>query len=308
MHGRRKVKTTEDKMREKKEADRQRAAKYSKLVAAAFELKSAGEKSEKALKVAGEVLSVNADCYTFWNYRREIIQQLMKEKSEEEMTALLKGEVAWLEQTLAQWPKSYWVWFHRKWLSQYLTMDWARELELCLKLHKMDSRNFHCWNYRRFAVEQAKVSPEAELSMAIGLIEENFSNYSAWHHRSIFLPKAFGDQVEELRNQIQEEFEKVKAAFYTEPEDQSAWFYHRWLVGIMKQKAPDSLEAILRDQLQTCEELLTIEENCKWALLTIVFLKLELKEAGVAEDLQRLKDLDSKRSGFYGDLAKSIVC
>lgn len=142
--------------------------------------------------------------------------------------------------------------------------------------------------------------------MAIGLIEENFSNYSAWHHRSIFLPKAFGHQIEELRAQIAEEFEKVKAAFYTEPEDQSAWFYHRWLVGIMKQKSPEHVEAILRDQLQTCEELLTVEEDCKWALLTIVFLKIELKEPGSQDVLERLKTIDSKRAGFYLDLAKTV--
>jgi geranylgeranyl transferase type-2 subunit alpha len=293
--------------------------------------------------MAGEVLTVNADCYTFWNYRREIIQHLMTEKTKEEMDAMLNKEMGWLEQTLAIWPKSYWVWFHRKWLSQYVTMDWARELELCLKLHKADSRNctcqqsffsmplpaliisifpsnppnmicyvlisssiVHCWNYRRFAAEQAKVSPESELAMAIGLIEENFSNYSAWHHRSIFLPKAFGEQVEELRAQILDEFEKVKAAFYTEPEDQSAWFYHRWLVGIMKQKAPERIEAILRDQLQTCEDLLTVEENCKWAMLTMVFLMIELKSEGSHELLAKLKEVDNKRLGFYVDLEKQV--
>lgn len=91
--------------------------------------------------MAGEVLTVNADCYTFWNYRREILDHMMSEKSKEEMEPLLKSELTWLESTLAIWPKSYWVWFHRKWVTQFYPMDWSRELELCLKLHKADARN-----------------------------------------------------------------------------------------------------------------------------------------------------------------------
>lgn len=91
--------------------------------------------------MAGDVLTVNADCYTFWNYRREIIQQLMSEKTKDELESLLKAEMSWLENTLAIWPKSYWVWFHRRWIAQYVSVDWSRELELCLKLHKADARN-----------------------------------------------------------------------------------------------------------------------------------------------------------------------
>jgi len=142
--------------------------------------------------------------------------------------------------------------------------------------------------------------------MAIGLIEDNFSNYSAWHHRSIFLPKAFGQQ-EELRAQILDEFEKVKSAFYTEPEDQSAWFYHRWLVGILKKRSPENLEEILKDQLVACEELLTVEEDCKWAMLTQVFLMKELQMVdGIKDLLEKLKLVDPKRKGFYTDLEARV--
>lgn len=160
-------------------------------------------------------------------------------------------------------------------------------------------------------MEQAKEPFERELAVAIGLIEDNFSNYSAWHHRSIFLPKAFGNNQDQFRSQIMDEFEKVKAAFYTEPADQSAWFYHRWLVGIMKEKAPDQLEALIEEQLHACEELLTVEENCKWAILTQVFLLIELNSNGarsaiIQEKLDSLQRLDPSHNGFYQDLGKSL--
>lgn len=91
--------------------------------------------------MTGAVLEVNADCYTFWNYRREIIEDMLSKRTQEEMKVVFTNELAWLESTLALWPKSYWVWFHRRWVASKYALDWKRELELCLKLHKVDSRN-----------------------------------------------------------------------------------------------------------------------------------------------------------------------
>jgi geranylgeranyl transferase type-2 subunit alpha len=64
-------------------------------------------------------------------------------------------------------------------------------------------------------------------------INQNFSNYSAWHARSVTLPfilQSLGSQ-EEKAQRMREEFELAQSAFYTEPTDQSAWLYQRWLIG-----------------------------------------------------------------------------
>lgn len=94
----------------------------------------------------------------------------------------------------------------------------------------------------------AKTSPEKELAFSYDKIASNFSNYSAWHYRikllPVLCPSAKGhDRIndEKLREgnnivhfvfcSISLEFQLVQNAFYTDPNDQSAWFYHKWLIG-----------------------------------------------------------------------------
>ena len=92
----------------------------------------------------------------------------------------------------------------------------------------VDDRNFHCWNYRRFVVslmDGGRAIDEAELEYTTRKIELNFSNYSAWHSRTKVLPR-----VSDLSKEaLDREYELVQQAFFTEPEDQSGWIYHRWL-------------------------------------------------------------------------------
>lgn len=74
-----------------------------------------------------------------------------------------------------------------------------------------------------------------ELSYTLRKIESNFSNFSAWHQRSKILPQVWaaqGKSAVEKRKAIDEEFELLRQAMYTDPADQSVWLYHAWLVDL----------------------------------------------------------------------------
>jgi geranylgeranyl transferase type-2 subunit alpha len=99
--------------------------------------------------------------------------------------------------------------------------------------------------------------PKSELLYTNRKIEANFSNFSAWHQRSKVLTILW-DGREHLSNKSREdgeqvmwlifpsasldlvllsqEFELVRNAMFTDPNDQSVWMYHRWLVGSGKVK------------------------------------------------------------------------
>jgi geranylgeranyl transferase type-2 subunit alpha len=107
----------------------------------------------------------------------------------------------------------------------------------------------HAWNYRRYVLASMPVPRPgtSELAYTTRKIESNFSNFSAWHQRSkVFLSlwETGGLDAAKCREDgalllfllgilivLLEEFEFVRNALYTDPNDQSAWVYHRWLIG-----------------------------------------------------------------------------
>ena len=104
------------------------------------------------------------------------------------------------------------------------------------------------------------------------LIEENFSNYSAWHQRSKLLPLIFTEK-EEFQKAIADELEIVQNAFYTMPNDSSAWFYHRWLVN------QNPTKEVLEGELTKINELLDIleskdEKKCMYLSVFAIFVVL----------------------------------
>ncbi|XP_064416455.1 geranylgeranyl transferase type-2 subunit alpha [Latimeria chalumnae] len=240
MHGRIKVKTTEEQQEVKRKEREKKLQLYLTCISTVFKKRQNGELDQEMLELTSQILGVNPDVATLWNYRREVFLELRKEKSEQEIQVSFQSELSFLESCLRVNPKSYGTWHHRCWvLDQNPDPDWGRELQLCNKFLEYDERNFHCWDYRRFVVQRSAVLPVEELAYTNKLISTNFSNYSSWHYRSKLLPLIHPDMERKGRvteDVLLKEYEMVQNAFFTDPNDQSAWFYYRWLLGRAEQE------------------------------------------------------------------------
>uniref|UniRef100_A0A7N0V0N3 Geranylgeranyl transferase type-2 subunit alpha n=1 Tax=Kalanchoe fedtschenkoi TaxID=63787 RepID=A0A7N0V0N3_KALFE len=191
--------------------------------------------TKEALDVSAKLLESNPEVYTGWNYRKLAVEhQLSQSESDPEAAKnIFDEELRVVESALRTNFKSYGAWHHRKWVLSKGQSPLDHELRLLDKFQKADSRNFHAWNYRRFVAELMKTSAEKELQYTTNMIETNFSNYSAWHNRSAILSHLLKKKASGFESQekvLTEEFELVHQAIFTDPDDQSGWFYHLWLL------------------------------------------------------------------------------
>uniref|UniRef100_A0AAR2JKW1 Geranylgeranyl transferase type-2 subunit alpha n=1 Tax=Pygocentrus nattereri TaxID=42514 RepID=A0AAR2JKW1_PYGNA len=398
-HGRVKVKSTAQQEEEKRKEREKKLKVYLTVRDAIFKKRGNGELDDEALQLTQQLLSSNPDFATLWNYRREILLHLETIKEEEETQKLYEAELLFIESCLKMNPKSYGSWHHRGWVSSRLPRpDWTRELSLCDRCLSLDDRNFHCWDYRRLVVKASGVPVDQELQFTDRLIGSNFSNYSSWHYRSTLLPLLHpesGSEPAVCEEQLLKEYELVQNAFFTDPNDQSAWFYYRWLLGraereeliscvyasregervavafskpvnvrhsctstllvIMyewripvscvdqhvykcsllkyfwihmnvpsnwcRDSATDqelfrselSVEktSVLQSELQSCTQLLELEPQNKWCVLTIILLMRALDPLGHEKEtlahFQTLKEVDPMRSSYYSDLCSKFM-
>ncbi|KAH8295243.1 hypothetical protein KR018_009089 [Drosophila ironensis] len=283
MHGRLKVRTTEEERERKRKEQDLKVRAYRAAMSRIQRKRAEGELDDELLVLTVQVLQRNPDVNTLWNIRRECVllklakleeeeqqekegqqeegqqekeEQEKQEKEEQEKEkpkknpeagqaedkstkgkkqAVFNCELNLTEQCLMVNPKSYNAWHHRCWtLEQNPRADWQRELLLCNKYLKYDERNFHTWDYRRFVTAKAAVPAAEELDFCTEKIKVNFSNYSSWHHRSLLLPQLYPNARRDRpmsESKLQQELEMVLTAAFTDPNDSSAWFYQRWLLG-----------------------------------------------------------------------------
>ena len=293
MHGR--VKKEKPPTNDEIENDRKKSAMYNKLLNIVFSCRQKHEMNEPVLDLTTKILKLNPDVYTVWNFRREIILRLhsgsvgvsadvpAERIPFSRAKDIVAAELNLSTEAIKKNSKSYGAWYHRKWILDRFDVNISAEFALCKEFLTFDQRNFHCWNYRRYLVSKAKVSHSAEFDFSADKISENFSNYSAFHHRSVYITSMMSCATSscEKKALLVEEFSIIENAIFTEPDDQSAWWYYHFLLRYAGQVMDlnsygDWFRCELHRQLGILNNLLEVEQSSKWCMLAKIFLIAEL--------------------------------
>ncbi|KAG9457139.1 hypothetical protein H6P81_001647 [Aristolochia fimbriata] len=189
---------------------------------------------KQALNISSRLLEINPEIYTAWNYRKLAVQSLLQSLTDSDsIKPILDEELKVVESALRRNPKCYGAWHHRRWVLSKGFSSINNEFLLLDKLLKLDSRNFHGWNYRRFVAALKNVPAEEELRFTTEKINANFSNYSAWHNRCTLLSNLLQAKAQRFfprEKVLMEEYDLIHQAIFTDPDDQSGWFYYLWLL------------------------------------------------------------------------------
>jgi len=274
-----------------------------------------------SLSLSTMVLRINPEHVTAWSFRRHCLLALRSPdhpgQEDESFAGALQEELPLTLLSFQRNPKAYPIWEHRKWvLAQITAPDWQAELALLEKLFKLDGRNFHAWDYRRYVISQLKQTHPSEtldadeLAFSRHQIEANFSNFSAWHYRSKLLQSRLdqydhhhhhhdGDDQGQAARKMKDtilatELEWVRGALWIDPNDQSAWLFHRWL---LSQTQDEQIHAA---EYASMAELLEVEPDAKWAIAALIRARPEEH----AHLLDRLVALDPLRKHRYLDLIR----
>ncbi|EDR11331.1 uncharacterized protein LACBIDRAFT_233141, partial [Laccaria bicolor S238N-H82] len=250
-HGVKRIRQTVQDREAKRQREQSKIKDYLSLTNVILSRKKNKDWSEDAFNLTTRILQLNPEFYTTWNYRRNIFAYINFTSSHQGILKILSEDLSMTMTALKAHPKVYWIWNHRRWCLENIpdvpesdTDDnawkkeaWDRELFVVEKMLDSDPRNFHAWDYRRYILANMPIPrpPATELAYTSRKIESNFSNFSAWHQRSKVLSSLWesGD-LDESNNIWCAEFELIRNAMYTDPNDQSVWMYHRWLVGSSK--------------------------------------------------------------------------
>ncbi|KAK0483203.1 rab-protein geranylgeranyltransferase [Armillaria novae-zelandiae] len=302
MHSVKRVRQSKEAIEARKAREQAKIKEFLALNEDILSRKKNKDWSKEALDLTTRMLQINPEFYTMWNYRRNILLNgIFANRTPQEINELLSDDLSLTTVALKVHPKVYWIWNHRRWCLEHVPDGpgtdtegdprgwrksyWDKEMFVVEKMLDADPRNFQAWNYRRYVLASMPVprSETSELAYTTKKIESNFSNFSAWHQRSKTLTSLWDSGRLDPVKSKEDEFELVRNAMFTDPDDQSVWLYHRWLIGSGDDKM------LLENEIAVIQELLDEQPDSKWCLESIVHYKrLLVSKHGATTDTARL--------------------
>ena len=256
---------------------------------------------------------------------------------------LIKDDLNFLLPLLKEYPKCYWIWKYRLWLleqaetllSQPQAIEfWKQELALASHHLTRDERNFHGWNYRGRVVSHLErlggaSLADSEFTYSTSMIQMALQNFSALHYRSKLIPRLLDERHADdqaRRQMLDSELDLMHNALI-DPYNQSAWFYHQFLMSSLQPNCPreaaialdldkDARLAYYEQEIEFLEEMLEDFDDCKWIYEALVRYRVECKavtgqglevySGKLRHWLAELGRLDTLRAGRWADLQKEL--
>jgi geranylgeranyl transferase type-2 subunit alpha len=314
------------------------------------------------LKLTTKLLGKNPEYYTVWNYRRLILLHHFAEETASATAEddakypslddlsngagnIITAQLNFNASLLKDFPKCYWIWNYRQWLleqgEELLPKEdtiklWKKELGLVGMMLNKDERNFHGWSYRQHVVAQlerlsepgSKSLVEQEFAYTSVMIQKALQNFSALHYRSKLIPKLLKERQSDgvaRRKMLEDELDSMQDALI-DPFNQSAWFYHQYLISTMAEDCPREAAIVLdlspedrlhyyEQELERMKEMLEDFDDCKWIYEALVRYSVEyyrLTDSAPTNPqelrlwLDELARQDPMRSGRWADLRATL--
>lgn len=282
---------------------------------------------EMALTAAA--LERNPKAYGAWFHRKWALQQQQQQTTTTTSSTsdLLSTELALTEQFLQRDERNFHCWNFRRFLVGL----------------EMGKRGDGSWNLGEEEEEELVIGPQItcdsvsdankkkvdpalihkilqrEWEFTQTKIVQNFSNFSAFHYRSKLVGLVGDDwtPVEKVEGKsttqtiAQSEWSLMENIIFTEPDDQTIWWYHRFVVDWAKtNKEEEWYAAWLQAQAEALQMLVEDEPECKWGLLGyhLVLSRMEPSEETNTQKMESLLDqlmqIDPDRAQRYETLRK----
>jgi len=268
---------------------------------------------ETELRVTQAALQNNPKAYGAWFHRKwSIVDYLLNDNAS---TEILDNELKLTESFLQRDERNFHCWNYRRFVVSCVMYGSSADGAWKYTPEGDDDEIVRVLMGAQVARDHSSSSPcsindavlQKEWDFSTRKIQDNFSNFSAFHYRSKLLPLMA--TTKNMEAFVSDELELVENAVFTEPDDQTAWWYHRFLLeyGHVHCGKEAWYTARLAQHLDTLQEL-SQEDNSKWVWLGIL-LVLERLNRSIEERkkiLDKLVELDPDRRVRYQQMLSAL--
>ncbi|KAG7341153.1 protein prenyltransferase alpha subunit repeat-containing protein [Nitzschia inconspicua] len=281
-------------------------------------------------------LQRNPKSYGTWFHRKWILQTIKPVVVE----AILKEELALTTLFLSLDERNFHCWNYRRFVVACMAGNWNGDWDVPIHKNATTTETTTMTSTNKLMGPQvlpskgtgwdsSTILPEtlthtipqallrSEFEFTANKIKDNFSNFSAFHYRSQlldFVVLSDDDDYDDQEDSLLQEFQLIEDAICTEPDDQTAWWYHAILLDKLDGKLSPSVKMKVAEQADLFRELLEDSpDGGKWISLGLLRV-LTLLDSKTGDDsileqqalLRRLMTIDPDRMGRYQTMINQI--